>query len=473
MIIIQLDEYQFEEENLTLDDELTEQTDRNKDNSPPGKHTTVTIQQLISRIAVGQIAESIKIIKFMPSATIPTLMADAISLSVSVKLHVRKNIHKICRHLGALFIVEEKDKFLDRLAQIGSPVDFASVILDIRYANFKPVLALSGDIMTTVALIELQPGRESELVDILCDLYLKSWDHKVAVLKASRRYAKKLKLNYTKLLQVQIPMGFRRQTARHRVADICISVNNGRLSGTEAFKKCLLHAGNDSEARETSLDAAGLLPPLHHALAKIWSIKADSAIESNQTLFNSTPCEGKYDYCHLPPVIHSKVVSDAQAMSAIKVLKGAKLAYVAIRSINDPTTFVDNPGMISFMIMAKAHVYQSFPCSKRALDKERLSQLVSALAQCRLYVWSGTHCKKGLEKLGATVRDCLEALSHPSCRNMKGNVPERIYFAATGRRYCLATYKNVFRDPEDVDPVALTHVGSELYATSILYPKPS
>jgi hypothetical protein len=274
--------------------------------------------------------------------------------------------------------------------------------------------------------------------------------------------------------EVSIPMGLRRQTARHRVADICTSVNNGRLSGTEELKKCLLLAGDDSQARATSLDAAGLLPPLHHALAKIWGVEADPDIESDQTLSDSTPCGGRDDYCHSPPVTHSKVLSDAQAMSAIKVLKEARSAYVAIRSINDPTTFIDNPGIISFMIMGRAHVYHFFPSSKRAFDKERLSQLVSALAQCRLYVWGGTRCKKKLEKLGAAVRDCVEVLSsNPSCRNTKGNVPERIYFAATGRCYCSATYKNISRDPEDTDSVALTHVGSELYATSILYPKPS
>jgi hypothetical protein len=499
------DEYQFEEEDLTLDDELTKHTDHNKNNhvmlsAPNAIHdmipapplvgrTTTTIQQLISRIAVGQMTESIRIIKLMPSATMQTDMADAISLSTSVKLHVRKNIHKICRYLGTLFITEEKERFLNRLAQVGSPVDFASIMLDLKYADFEPVLALSGDITTTVALLRLRPGMESQLAGLLGDLYTRPWDHKVTVMRACKWYAKKLELHYTKWLQdgylkacayklsyafeIPIPIGLRRQTARHRVANICTSVSNGRLSGTEALKKCLLLAGDDSQAKATTLDAAGLLAPLHHALAKIWGVEADPAIEPGQTLSDSTPCGKKDDYCHSPPVTHSKITSDAQAMSAIEVLREARSAYMATRSINDPTTFIDNPGMVSFMIMGGSHIYHFFPSSKRALSRERLSQLVLALTQCRLYVWGGTRCRKQMEKLGAVVRDCVEVLSHPLCKNTKGNIPERIYFAATGRRYCSATYENIFREPGDGDSEALTHVGSELYATSILYPGPS
>jgi hypothetical protein len=107
------------------------------------------------------------------------------------------------------------------------------------------------------------------------------------------------------------------------------------------------------------------------------------------------------------------VVSTAQVISVVEVLRVAKAAYVAIRSVNDPTTFVDIPGMISFMIVDTAHAYHFFSSLERALDKGHLSQLVSALAQCPLYVWGKTCCKKGLERLGATVRDCVEVVSHP------------------------------------------------------------
>jgi hypothetical protein len=182
------DKFQFEEENLTLNDKLTGQTDQDKDTLGPNKRTTLSNRSLIKRIAVGQIAESFKLIKRMPSATIRTSMADTISLTVCIKVHVRKNIHRICRHLGALLMLEEKEKFLGRLSQIGSPVDFASIMLDIKFTNFEPLLALSGDMMTTIALMKLQPGRVSELVDLLGDLYLKFWDHKVAVLQARKWY---------------------------------------------------------------------------------------------------------------------------------------------------------------------------------------------------------------------------------------------------------------------------------------------
>jgi hypothetical protein len=51
---IQLDGFQFEEENLMLDDKLLGQTDHDKDTLRPNEWTTLSIRSLISRIAVGQ-----------------------------------------------------------------------------------------------------------------------------------------------------------------------------------------------------------------------------------------------------------------------------------------------------------------------------------------------------------------------------------------------------------------------------------
>jgi hypothetical protein len=321
---------------------------------------------------------------------------------------------------------------------------------------------------------------------VYSDLVQKSIQEKMSKLRETKFYSPKLELPYVKVTsdgylkssinrissihKIELPMNYRRKTIYQRTADSCGSIEKGNISGTTALKKCMLNAGIDSEARGIALDASKLYPPLHHALAKAWGLEADNILPSDQQLTKDVPCIAKQDYFHTREVAHTKILKDSQATNVILKLEKAKAVYMNSRFVNDPSRFMEDTGMFSFMIPGTKHAYHFFPDAQRCLSPQIMKQLAEALAAKRLYVWNQQRHVAALAKLDATAKDCICATSHELLTKTTGNFPSKIYVAATGHHHCTATYINVFRNPQDVSDTALNHIGAELCATAILYP---
>jgi hypothetical protein len=229
-------------------------------------------------------------------------------------------------------------------------------------------------------------------------------------------------------------------------------------------------AGGDREAKEAAMQVTGATPALHHALAVIWGMTADPSVPRGELLSNDAPCANKRDLFHTPRFSHVKIESDGQARAVISELRKSKTIYMNTRSLNDPSRFIEDPGMISFLPAGSHKAFHIFPYASNCLSTGMTRDLISTLVSKRLFVYSKVRHTSALAKFATRIGEVTEVEKHPSAQKIKGKLPYKVFMAATGQSNCQVTFNDIFRDPSDATPTALLHMGSELYAASLLYP---
>jgi hypothetical protein len=196
---------------------------------------------------------------------------------------------------------------------------------------------------------------------------------------------------------------------------------------------------------------------------------ADHSVPQGKYLSDDVPCSGMRDCFHTPRFTHVKIESDAQAQKIIAILRKHSTLYMNTRNLNDPARYIDDPGMISFLPGGSHKVYHVFPYAANCLDKDTTRKLISAVASKQLFVFNRSRHTYALGKFTTTVAKITEVEKHLSAQKVKGKLPYRVFFAATGKPSCQATFCDIFRNPSDATPTVLLHMGSELYAASLLF----
>jgi hypothetical protein len=439
-----------------------------------------------SRIVLGKIKEIPTVLKLFPSYLAPIAIAYAIQAIDSRSKTARGYTHSFLKGLGPLWSTDEKERFVLRVSERGCRVDFATIMLDLQYTGFDAISTLSNNIDTTVRLLTLRPDMIEEVMQLCCDLGGKSMTDKMECMKGSKFYSDYFELTYIMLVsdgnlkntvgrissyfRVERPISHRRNNTHARVLDICQTVSSGITSGLVASKKCQLMAGTDPESREAAMHVTTKLPALHHALAMAWGMAAKSSVPQGEILLDDVPCASKRDCFHTPRFTHVRIKTDAQAQTVIVELKKSTTLYVNTRNLNDPARFIEDPGMISFLPAGSHRAFHIFPYAMNCLSMEVTKQLMSALATKELFVYNRMRHTAAFAKFAIKIDKLTEVEKHPSAQKVKGKLPYKVFFAATGQPNCQATFNDVFREPSDATPTALLHMGSELYAASLLYP---
>jgi hypothetical protein len=197
-----------------------------------------------------------------------------------------------------------------------------------------------------------------------------------------------LKLAINKIsasFHVEMPATYRRSIVHGRVTELCYAVKAAVMSGKMAYRKCLLGAGTDEECKGAAMHVSAAIPSLHEAFSKTWGIPMNPDVRAQNTL--SEDVLKTKDFIHTPRYLHSKVVSDNQAHQLMTDLAGVTIMYMNIRYLNEPSRFIEDPGMISFLPWGHQYVYHVFPYAESCLSESVLRERIATVVAKKLYVW--------------------------------------------------------------------------------------
>jgi hypothetical protein len=451
-----------------------------------GKGHTKNVKFAASLVSMNKSPNVCNIFKLFSFNIAPLVIADIMhSLKFNRKSSCN-NTHTFLKKISAHWGKENKERFMPRIARGGCHLDLATIMLDISYEDFDPVSTLSSEIGNTIELLYLWPDMVQSVMQLYYDLHKKSTEEKIELIKTSKFRSLNFELTFIPLaadghltrslnkissvFHLEMPVLHRRANIHKHVIDICSAVRGGTISGKVALRKFGLMAGDDFTCRESALYSTTCNPDIHHALAASWGMEAFPEIPRGKPLSDSVSCTHSIDYFQTPCLAHIKIIKDGHAHDLISKLGTIKTLYMNIRHVNDPSCFMEDPGMVSILPMGSDGVYHIFPYAGDGVDPRIIKELLTAIASKTLYGFGKSRITAALGKFTEDIKDMRDLERHPKVQQVKGKFPYRICFAVTGHSNCPGTFNSVFRDPSNASLHALLHMGAELHAASILYP---
>jgi hypothetical protein len=140
------------------------------------------------------------IIKLFLPGKLHLAIADVIHGMKLPNQSARSHAHGFLTKIGNVWAEEEKEQFLHRIALKGTPLDFASLMLNMEYKGFDAISALSHDSDNTVKLLKLCPNKVGLLNKTYGELFKTPMSVKVDKIRASKFNTKSLELDIMSMM---------------------------------------------------------------------------------------------------------------------------------------------------------------------------------------------------------------------------------------------------------------------------------